>query len=210
MQENNELVGGRLCLDYTNTVAKHDGTSPYDRIATIGQAIAWLARSGALSAGRARTLARRAAAHPGEARAALKQARSLRESLFRIFSALTSGAKPPRWDVARLGAIVRAASARAHLVPKNGGFTWNLPEASRLEDAIVWPIARSAAELLVSGDVDRIAECGGRECAWLFLDTTKNHSRKFCSSQGCGNRTRVRRHYARTRGATAAVRANRK
>jgi predicted RNA-binding Zn ribbon-like protein len=209
MQENNEFVGGRLCLDYTNTVAKHDGTSPYDRVATIGQALAWLTRAGAVSAGRARTLARRAAAHPREARGALEQARNLRESLYRIFSAFVNGAQPPREDVARVGAIVRQASAGAHLTSKNGRFTWSLPEGSRLGDAIAWPIARSAVELLVSGDVDRIAECSGRECAWLFLDATKNRSRKFCSSQGCGNRTRVRRHYARTRGATAAVRANR-
>jgi predicted RNA-binding Zn ribbon-like protein len=209
MQKNNELVGGRLCLDYTNTVAKHDGTSPYDRIATIGQALAWLTRAGALSAGRARTLARRAAAHPREARGALQQAHSLRESIYRIFSALANGAQPPRDDVTRVGAIVRKASAGARLTPKKGRFTWSLPEGSRLGDAVVWPIARSAVELLVSGDGDRIAECGGRECAWLFLDATKNHSRKFCSSQGCGNRTRVRRHYARTRGVTAAARANR-
>ena len=42
-----------------------------------------------------------------------------------------------------------------------------------------------------------VRECGASDCAWLFLDTSKNHHRRWCDMTRCGNRAKVRRFYAR-------------
>ena len=71
--------------------------------------------------------------------------------------------------------------------------------------AFLRPVALDAAELLeheVSSG--RVGVCEEREvgrCAWLFLDTSRNHSRRYCSMKDCGNRAKQRRHYRRNRGA---------
>jgi predicted RNA-binding Zn ribbon-like protein len=61
------------------------------------------------------------------------------------------------------------------------------------------PIARSAAELLTSETLSRVRECGGATCTWLFLDASRNRSRRWCSMESCGNRAKARRHYRRRR-----------
>jgi len=59
-------------------------------------------------------------------------------------------------------------------------------------------VARSAAELLTSDNVDRVRECeDDRGCGYLFIDQSKNRSRRWCSMESCGNRAKARRYYAR-------------
>ena len=62
---------------------------------------------------------------------------------------------------------------------------------------MLWPVARGAAELLTGPDAAHISECQSDDCGWLFLDQTRNHGRHWCDMQGCGNRAKARRHYAR-------------
>lgn len=197
--EQPNFVGGRLCLDFANTVAIHDGLSPYDHIARPAQLISWLAKAGVLRRAQADTFAREAEAHAGEAGAAVRSARRLRDSCYRIFSAIGRGAPPPRDEIEYLNQILSRATCGTRIRQRGSSFGWSWPEGSRLADAATWSIARSAAELLVSHELSRVNECRSSTCAWLFLDTTKNRSRKFCTSSGCGNRTRVRRHYERMR-----------
>ncbi|HKB57972.1 MAG TPA: CGNR zinc finger domain-containing protein [Lacunisphaera sp.] len=78
-----------------------------------------------------------------------------------------------------------------------GGFAWELAGDDAGLDLPLWIVMREAAELLTSGRLARVRECLGDECSWLFLDTTRNHSRMWCSMQGCGNRAKVRRHRVR-------------
>ncbi|WP_246485921.1 CGNR zinc finger domain-containing protein [Kribbella qitaiheensis] len=56
----------------------------------------------------------------------------------------------------------------------------------------------SAARLLEREDLTRLRECQDDDCGWLFLDQSKNKSRRWCSSGDCGNRARAKRHYERT------------
>ena len=62
----------------------------------------------------------------------------------------------------------------------------------------MWPIARSAAELLVSSDRALVKEGASDDCLWLFLDGTKNHKRRWCEMKTCGNRAKVRKHRRRS------------
>lgn len=45
--------------------------------------------------------------------------------------------------------------------------------------------------------IDRIKECPYPQCGRLFLDQSKNRSRRWCEMSMCGNRTKARRHYRR-------------
>jgi predicted RNA-binding Zn ribbon-like protein len=91
----------------------------------------------------------------------------------------------------------------ARIVPDGGELRWAWDEADQALDAMVWPVARSAAELATSGQLHRIKECPFHEggCGWLFLDGTKNAIRRWCSMQDCGGRAKARRQYARRRAA---------
>jgi predicted RNA-binding Zn ribbon-like protein len=64
---------------------------------------------------------------------------------------------------------------------------------------MLWPIAKSAADLLASGQLGRVTECANEEegCGWVFLDKTRSGTKKWCSSTGCGNRAKVRAWYER-------------
>ena len=64
---------------------------------------------------------------------------------------------------------------------------------------MLWPIALSAASVFGSDEVSRLKQCGGASCGWLFLDTTRNHSRQWCRMADCGNVAKVRRFRRRQR-----------
>ena len=94
----------------------------------------------------------------------------------------------------------------ATLVPADERFTWEWrPDEQRL-DQLLWPVARSAVELLTTGDPRRIKVCENPYgCGWLFYDGSKNGSRRWCSMEGCGSQVKMRRQYAKRR---ASARAN--
>ena len=60
-------------------------------------------------------------------------------------------------------------------------------------------VALDAARILTSAERERVQSCGDPECGWFFLDTSRNHSRRWCNMQSCGNRNKVRRFYRRQR-----------
>ena len=197
------LANPRWCLDFTNTVAVHDGRSPYDYLRGYADLVAWSQQAGLRTEREAETLRQREARRPAAAGAVLREARALREAIYRLLAAQTRGAVPPVADLAVLNGTLSRALVHARLEPAAEAIAWAWEAAEDALDAMLWPVATSAAALLASDEVKRVRECAGRDCAWLFLDTTKNHSRRYCRAEGCGNRARARRHYARTRAAVA-------
>ena len=188
-----DLSGGRLCLDFANTVGDRGADQPSDHLGSYGDFIAWAEQAGATTARAARGLRRAAGAQPARAREVLADAIRLREALYRVFAAVASGRTPRAADLAIVNAAVPAAFERSRLVPAEGGFTL----AADVDDgdlaAPLTPVVRSAVDLLVSPDVDRVRTCAATACAWLFLDTTKNRARRWCDMKTCGNREKVRR-----------------
>jgi predicted RNA-binding Zn ribbon-like protein len=76
-------------------------------------------------------------------------------------------------------------------------------------DGILWPILRSAARLLTDGDHSRLGQCADdRGCGYLFYDTSRNRSRRWCDMNSCGNRAKSQRHYARHRTAASTRKQN--
>ena len=84
-------------------------------------------------------------------------------------------------------------------------FTWTWLDEPLSLDTPLWPVARSAAELLTSSELSALRLCASDRCAWLFLDTSRNGSRRWCSMRTCGNRAKARRHHARVRASAATT-----
>lgn len=116
----------------------------------------------------------------------------LREALYRLFSAVCAGQPPDPSDVDVLDRAHRAGLRHLH-VGSDLRPTWTGPPDERLR----WAVARDAVALLDGSDRDRLKQCPGQTCGWLFLDGSRNHSRQWCDSRMCGNRARARRHYHR-------------
>ncbi len=192
------LRGERLCLDFANTAGWHAGDHPEEWLTSYAAVVAWSQHAGAVSGDEAARLLSHAVTCPADAESVLARAVALREAIYHIFSAIAARQAPEAAALATLNSALPMGLAHAQVVPTDGGFTWSWDDAGTL-DRPLWPVVRSAAELLTSNELSRVRECAGYPCGWLFVDLTKNHSRRWCDTQDCGNRVRVRQHYARQR-----------
>jgi len=193
-QERWKFVGGRLCLDFINTVGGRlsSGAILRDKLTAYDDLLEWSRLAGIANPTESRNLARHAAAHPHEAEATLRRAVQLRETLYRIFKAAAEGRRPRSPDLDLLTKELRLARAHERLAHTGGAFGWTWDDNIAL-DRILWPVSLSAADLLTSGDLSRLRQCGGHECGWMFLDTSRNRSRHWCDMKDCGNRAKVSR-----------------
>jgi predicted RNA-binding Zn ribbon-like protein len=197
-------VGGRLCLDFVNTVAgwvsgggrrgrDYADTLLRDKLPRYGDLLAWAECAGALTGSESRRLGRCAARDPRAAACAMAAAVELREALYRIFKSVVENWTPRPADMKVLQRELSMAKAHQRLARVSGAFLWTWDDSDRTLDRVLWPVAGSAAELLTSNDLAMVRQCGGDECGWMFLDTSRNHSRQWCNMKDCGNRAKVRR-----------------
>jgi predicted RNA-binding Zn ribbon-like protein len=192
------FIGGHLCLDFTNTADWHASDQPVELLPEYADLAAWARAAGTLDDVERAGLQQLAARLPRAAEAARRRAVRLREALYRIFSAHARGREPVASDLQLLNHELAAACQHRRLAQDIGAYAWNWETGEKFE-RVIWPIACSAAELLTSPELARVRECAGPGCGWLFLDASRNHSRRWCSMESCGNRTKARRHYERTR-----------
>ncbi len=198
------LVGGQLCLDFANTIDGRGGERQSEFLHTYADMIAWARHAGILSDDVARHLSAKAAQRPEAASAALNRAVTLRETIYRIFSAMAQHIHPPDSDLDFLRRAYIDAIAHARLARAESGIVWRWPMDGKDLDRPLWPIVQSAMELLATGNRHRIKECpggGGGPCTWLFVDTTKNAIRRWCSMEECGSEAKARRLTIRRRAA---------
>ena len=199
-----EFVGGQLALDFVNTASHREVGPLNERLKSYGDLVEWAAAAHALPDSVPGVLEQAAAAHPAAAAQALEEARALRESLYRIFLAFAGGPDAPAApadDMARLNTMFRRANMHRTLCcggPNTVGaptFDWKWDQSGADLDRVLWPVALASADLLTAGDWQRIKECGGNNCNWLFLDQSKNRSRRWCTMEDCGSKVKARRHY---------------
>lgn len=196
---NLELLGGRLCLDFTNTVSTRIETLHHEYLTSYSDLVAWSRHVGVLTGDEAQVLLRNAARHPEQASSVLEQAIALRETMYRIFSAVVNQQAPERADLAALNAALHKALARLGILPSADGFGWTWVRDQTDFDQMLWPIVRSAADLLTDSDLSRVRQCAREGCDWLFVDSSKNHSRRWCTMKLCGSRVKAHRYYHRRR-----------
>jgi predicted RNA-binding Zn ribbon-like protein len=191
--ESLELVGGVLCLDFTNTInsrlyPEHDYLMQYSDL------VGWAEKVGLLSPTQAVQLQKRANKRGQEGTAAVNEARRIRELLYRLFSNAAKGSEPDKKDMNTLVASYAEAISHGEWTKADDRYktNWKVDEAF---DSVLWPIVHSAGDLLQSEDLRHVKECPG--CGWLFLDTSKNQSRRWCSMNTCGVRDKMRRYHKR-------------
>jgi predicted RNA-binding Zn ribbon-like protein len=192
-------VAGDPALDFVNTVAGHRAGEAQDRLESYEDLLVWACSDELISADAARDLAEAARVNPQAAAAVVEQAKRLREDLHGLFEALGSRRAPDPGRLKAVNAAIGAALAHAEIAPADEGFAWRWSGAGEHLDAPLWPVAKAAGELLASGGYGRMKECANDACGWLFLDLSKNRSRRWCDMRGCGNRSKVRRHRAAKR-----------
>ena len=194
-----ELSAGRLCLDLPNTLSRRVTAAPVELLATYGHLVAWARLAGLVDDAVSAALLAEAARRPDEARRVLRRALALREAIYAAMHATVEDRPVPADALATINAEAARAGAHARIVPADSGFAWSWDEGGPSLDRPLWPVARSTAELLTSPELSQVRECAADDCGWLFVDTSKNHSRRWCDMAVCGNRAKARRHYARTR-----------
>jgi predicted RNA-binding Zn ribbon-like protein len=202
-----DLVGGRLCLDYVNTIGWRAGVDADDQeeaLRTYGDLVAWARHASALAVDEAERLRAESTRRPIEAAAALTQAIALRETLYRLFMAVLRGQAAGSDELAAFNESLARTLAQARIASDAGGYTWTWSGEGDELDRMLWPVVRSTAEMLTSAtELGQIRVCAGERCDWLFLDTSRNHRRRWCRMDACGNRAKARRHYQRQRAGEA-------
>jgi predicted RNA-binding Zn ribbon-like protein len=198
------LVGGRLCLNFVNTSSGRGTDSHKDHLVAYNDLLAWTHHAEALDKATTLALADLAGRKPAAARRVLARAIKLRETLFAIVTALARKAPPATADLAILNTYLVAANRSARLERSKRGFTWVWSSGPPQLELPLWLIARSAAEVLTAGPLERLKSCNGDSCGWVFLDQTRNGRRRWCEMEVCGSRAKMRRFRARHAAAHAA------
>lgn len=194
-----ELKGGKPCLDFVNTVGWRISPQPVEWLGNYDDLVRWSRRAGILTDKQLTRLLILERQRPEEAQQVYQRAIQWREALHRLFLAVIGRGVVEETDLALLNQEYTTALAQQRIVPTQGGFALTWPDAGQLLSLPLWQIAKEAGEILTSVAVERIHLCAGSECSWLFFDQSKNRSRKWCDSQDCGNRDRVRRYYHQSR-----------
>jgi predicted RNA-binding Zn ribbon-like protein len=193
------LEGGHLALDFVNTVGGlYDEPADDEELLDEYQDIpTWCARLGVISERAAGSLRAAARRDPAGAERALREAIELRRLLDDVFRPLTAGKSPPEELLERLRDADRAALAGARLTRGGDGtFDWTWPPPRELTDPLK-PIAHAAVELLTDGPLERLKTCAN--CRWIFLDKSRNRSRRWCSMDECGVQIKHARFVERRR-----------
>ncbi len=193
--------GGALCLDFCNSGGGARRVSGSEWITSFSELIDWLEAAEAVTGGQGARLRRAGAASPRAAAQVWGRAIKFREALFRVLNVKAQGGTVAREDLSNIEAEHARAVSFARLSRSGEGYAWSLdPSASALE-AAMQPLVESAVSLLTSAKLERLRRCGRSTCYWLFIDETRNHSRRWCEMASCGNVVKVRRHRERARGA---------
>jgi predicted RNA-binding Zn ribbon-like protein len=193
-----DYESGDLCLDFANTLEWHASGHPVEHMEDYFAMLTWGEGAGIIEAEKAARLRRLATGNQSEAAQAYASAITLREAIYRIFSRQYHEEAIQPDDLQVLNAILTRSLPHLQVVSLSAGFEWEWAGGSDDFSQIIWPVARSAADLLTSEQLNRVRVCeDDRGCGYLFIDSTRNHSRRWCSMESCGNRAKARRHYAR-------------
>jgi predicted RNA-binding Zn ribbon-like protein len=187
-------LGGRLCLDFANTVEFRSSDHAVDYVGSYADLVAWSVQAEIVDQTEAELLLAEAVRRPAAATATFAWAMTVREAMYLAFAAVAAGRQPVASDLDTLNIALSAALSQAKVAVAPAGFAWTWERHEGALDQVLWPICRSALELLTSKDVHRVKDCGRHGgCGWLFVDASKNGSRRWCSMQVCGRQEKVRR-----------------
>jgi predicted RNA-binding Zn ribbon-like protein len=194
-----DLSGGNAALDFANTLAwRQSDERRREDLQSYADLVEWGRQSGIIDEGEAAALLAAAERHPSRAAEVLEEAKRVRESIFDAFANVAAGTPVTDEALAGLNARLPEALSRLRLEAWDEGVVWTWSPEPALE-RVLWPVVRRAADLLTSDRRERVRECASDTCGWLFIDESRNHSRRWCDMKVCGNRDKVRRYRGRER-----------
>ena len=195
---NLDLKSGHPALEFTNTVNDHASEHPGETLFKYEDLLSWGRRVGLLGGEQIEVLTRRAAEQPGEAASIFRKSLELREAMYRIFVAQAKGKVPADGDLMILNTALSNLTRGAQVVYHSGRFEWQWNFDENDLAAPLSIIVLSAVDLMTSEHYTRVGQCADEDgCGWLFVDTSKNHSRRWCDINDCGNRAKQRRYQKR-------------
>ena len=150
-----------------------------------------------MSAAEARRLLRTAGG--SKAAEVVSQTRLLREAAARVFYAAVGREDPPVQAIQQLEQFFKDAEAHRKLRWSANHLRWDFPAGLIAPELPLWILSLTTARLITSGKMEMLRACDSPECRWLFLDTSKNHTRRWCDMKICGNRMKARRFKAQHR-----------
>jgi predicted RNA-binding Zn ribbon-like protein len=195
---NLELKSGHPSLEFTNTVSNHASDDPGETLFNYEDVLAWAKRIGLLRAEQVDKLTHKSAGQPREANRVFLALIELRETIYRIFVAKVKDRAPAQEDLRILNSVLSRLTSGAQVVHSADRFEWQWNVHEDALEAPLWLLALSAVDLLTSEYYQRVGQCADEDgCGWLFVDTSKNHSRRWCDINDCGNRAKQRRYQKR-------------
>ena len=199
MAEKFQLVAGHLALDFVNTLDyRYDPGRRIDLLLTYDRFLAFCRQSGVIKTSHPRMLL--ASSSNSEAQRTLNQVIEFREALYFLILAAVRGRRPIDSYLRTLNNLLADARVPHRIGRQKSGFVRNYDGVVESPAGPLWLVLEASTALLTSPDLHHVRECNEKTCRWLFLDRSRNHSRRWCDMQLCGNRSKAQRFYARTRG----------
>jgi predicted RNA-binding Zn ribbon-like protein len=190
--EHHRLIGGNVSLDFVNTLNGHGRLGGHEYLHDFRDLVLWSRHAGLLPSRTVDLIRRASLARPSAAAREFHRAIRLREALFRLFAAAARGLRPRAGDLQILNAAWLEGQQHARILMRGNWLSLGWDDDRSLR-SISRSLGASAVALLTSPDLQRIRMCSGEKCDWLFLDTSRNHLRRWCSMDECGNRAKMRR-----------------
>ena len=187
------VVAGNLALDFANTVDDPNGPARFDHIQDLPLLLGWARTVHLLSEPEYEELAALARNQPAVAASGLRRAHTLRRAVQSVFGAIADGQAIPEQPWRDLRRLIAEAISHAELTGGHGHVELVWP--TRGLDAVLWPIVYAAHELLTGSTLGRVKRCAA--CPWLYVDQSKNSSRRWCSMDDCGKYVKMRRYVER-------------
>jgi predicted RNA-binding Zn ribbon-like protein len=190
------FVGNQQCLDFINTQMIVRG-NPTDLLGGCKDLVAWLVQAKLLNTAQASAVM--AQWNHNDREQFFEQAIAFRKTLRDMAERIVARKSIPGSTVATINELLSRCPGYPQLVYQSGRFARRFQPHAALKDCLLVTLAEAASDLLCSGDLSLVKKCGNAACILFFYDTTKNHTRNWCSMQLCGNRIKVAAHYQRTR-----------
>jgi predicted RNA-binding Zn ribbon-like protein len=175
-----KLVGGRLSLDFVNTVSWPNTARGHDWLGSVGNVALWLKAVGLAVTD----------CKPSD----LGSIIALRTTLTSVLRPLAHGKRPARDAIDQLNEYLLVSNARRVIAPVSLAWTWKSPKTAL---DVFAPVLLDTADLLTGDRRDRLRFCPS--CDWLFEDRTRNGQRRWCDMADCGSRDKAHRYYHRSK-----------
>jgi predicted RNA-binding Zn ribbon-like protein len=198
MADEFQLVAGHLALDFANTLDyRYEPGRRIDLLPTYERFLALCHQSGIVTGAETRKILD--GLSELDSRRVLKHVIELREAVYSLILSGVRGRSPAEPALRALNRFLSEARGVDEVVWHNRRFVRSVPDVTERPDGPLRLVVDAAVALMTSPDIDNVRECSEGTCRWFFLDRSRNHSRRWCDMQLCGNRSKAKRFYARTR-----------